>query len=422
MISGPVPVDEAERLAELQALKVLDTPSEARFDAIVELAARMFRVPIAYVAMIDANRQWLKSRCGLDVAETSRDISFCAHTILQDGPLVVPDALLDERFHDNPLVIGDPFVRFYAGHPLKGPGGRNVGTLCLADRVPRTLGDGELEILARLAGMAEHELGMVSLIRTQRELLDTKTRLIEAQRQLDEELAEAAAYVQSLLPAPLQRPVRIDWQFVSSSKLGGDFFGYRWLDDHRLTIYLLDVMGHGVGAALLSTSVESALRGGSFAGLTFDDPAAVIARLNLAFPMDENGGRFFSIWLGIYDSRDRSLVYANAGHPPGLLFDRGNASKLGGTGMMVGVMPDAQFLSKRVCIPPKSRLYLYSDGAYEITLPCGDMLLVEGLQQIFARVAASDGPQTAEVLRLIREAQGNTEFKDDVSLLEVVFN
>jgi sigma-B regulation protein RsbU (phosphoserine phosphatase) len=421
MISAPVPVDEAERLAELQALEVLDTPSEARFDAIVELAARVFRVPISYVAMIDANRQWLKSRCGLEVSETSREISFCAHTILQDGPLVVPDALLDDRFRDSPLVTGDPFVRFYAGHPLKGPGGRNVGTLCLADRVPRTLSDCELEILARLARVAEHELGMVSLIRTQRELLDTKTRLIEAQRRLDEELAEAAAYVQSLLPPPLQCPVRIDWQFVSSSKLGGDFFGYRWLDDHRLAIYLLDVMGHGVGAALLSTSVESALRGGSLAGLTFDDPAEVIARLNLAFPMDENGGRFFSIWLGIYDSR-RSLVYANAGHPPGLLFENGNVSKLSGTGMMVGVMPDATFLSRRVPIPPKSRLYLYSDGAYEITLLRGDMLLVEGLQAIFAHVAAIDGPQTAEVLRLIREAQGNAEFKDDVSLLEVAFN
>ena len=149
MISGPVPVDESERLAELQALEILDTPPEDRFDVIVELAARVFRMPIAYVAMIDANRQWLKSRCGVQVSETSRDISFCAHTILQDRPLVVPDALLDDRFRDNPLVMGDPFVRFYAGHPLKGPGGRNVGTLCLADRVPRTMSEGELEMLAR---------------------------------------------------------------------------------------------------------------------------------------------------------------------------------------------------------------------------------------------------------------------------------
>src|SRR5947209_1144548 len=147
MIAAPLPVDESERLAELRALEILDSPAESRFDRIVELAARVFRVPIAYVAMIDANRQWLKSRCGFDVSETARGVSFCAHTILQDEPLVVPDALLDPRFRDNPLVVGEPFVRFYAGHPLAGPGGHNVGTLCLVDHVPRTLSDCELEML-----------------------------------------------------------------------------------------------------------------------------------------------------------------------------------------------------------------------------------------------------------------------------------
>ena len=421
MISAPLPVDEVERLAELQALEILDTPSETRFDRIVELAARVFRTPIAYVAMIDANRQWFKSRCGLDASETARDISFCSHTILQGGPLVVPDARLDPRFCDNPLVVGEPHVRFYAGYPLAGPGGRRVGTLCLADRVPRTLDDGELEILSRLAAMAEHELGMVSLIRAQRDLLDTKTRLLATQRRLAEELAEAAAYVQSLLPAPLERPVRTDWQFVCSSELGGDFFGYRRLDEHRLAIYLLDVMGHGVGAALLSTSVESALRGTTLAGLAFDDPAAVLGALNLAFPMESNDGRFFSMWYGVYDVRDRSLVYANAGHPPALLFNGVAVTRLGTTGMMVGVMPDSKFPARRILVAPGSRLYLYSDGAYEVTLPGGGMLLLEGLEAIIASVQAADRPRTAEVVRLIREAQGKAEFKDDVSILEVEF-
>ena len=422
MISAPLPVDESERLAELQALEILDSPSEARFDRIVELAARVFRTPIAYVALIDADRQWFKARCGLEASESARDISFCGHTILEDGPLVVPDALLDPRFRDNPLVVGEPYIRFYAGYPLVGPGGHTVGTLCLADRTPRTLDDAELEVLKRLAAMVEHELGMVSLIRTQHELLETKTELIAAQRRLAHELDEAAEYVKSLLPAPLQGPIRTDWQFVSSSELGGDFFGYRWLNDHRLAIYLLDVMGHGVGAALLSTSVESALRGSTLANLAFDDPAAVVTALNRAFPMEENDGRFFSMWYGVYDSRGRSLVYANAGHPPALLVDGREVSRLGGTGMMVGVLPSSQFLAKRIRVPRRSRLYLYSDGAYEVTLPQGGRLLIEGLEAIIARVSAADGPQTAEILRLIREAQGKTEFQDDVSLLEVAFD
>ena len=422
MIAAPLPPDEAERLVELQSLEILDTPSEARFNRIVEVVARVFRAPIAYVAMVDAQRQWFKAGCGVNRSETSRSTSFCSHTILQNSPMVVPDALLDPRFADSPLVIGDPFIRFYAGHPLAGPGGRNVGTLCLADRTPRTFDENDLEMLARFAAMVEHELGMVGLIKTQHELLETKSQLLATQAQLAHELAEAATYVESLLPAPLDGPIRTDWQFVSSSKLGGDFFGYRWLSHHRLAIYLLDVMGHGVGAALLSTSVESALRGGAIANLAFDDPAAVISALNLAFPMQKNDGRFFSMWYGVYDNRDRSLVYTNAGHPPPLVFDNGNVSKLAATGTMVGVLPDSKYQANRISIPHKSRLYLYSDGAYEVSTNTGEMLQLEDLQRIIASVAKNDGRRTAEIISLIRQAHGKSEFQDDVSLLEVTFN
>jgi sigma-B regulation protein RsbU (phosphoserine phosphatase) len=422
MIAAPLPVDEVERLAELQALEILDTPSESRFDRIVELAARVFRTPIAYVAMVDANRQWFKSRCGLEISEGSRNVSFCSHTILQDGPLIVTDALLDPRFHDNPLVVNDPRIRFYAGHPLAGPGGHKVGTLCLADHVPRTFGERDLEVLGRLASMVEHELGMVSLIRTQHEALETKTQLIAAQNRLAHELAEAAAYVKSLLPTPLEGSIRTNWQFVSSSELGGDFFGHRWLNDHCLAIYLLDVMGHGVGAALLSTSVESVLRGGALASVSLDDPAAVISALNVAFPMEQNDQRFFSMWYGVYDRRDRSLVYANAGHPPALIVEGGEISRLGGTGTLVGLSANSKFIAKRSYVPRRSRLYLYSDGAYEVATPTGGMLDIEGLEAIIARASAVDGPQTTEILRHIRETHGHAEFQDDVSLLEVEFD
>jgi sigma-B regulation protein RsbU (phosphoserine phosphatase) len=269
--------------------------------------------------------------------------------------------------------------------------------------------------------MAEHELGMVSVIRAQREALEAKSRLLEAQRQLAHELAEAAAHVESLLPARLERPIRTDWQFVSSSALGGDFFGYRWLDEHRFAIYLLDVMGHGVGAALLSTSVESALRGNAVTALALDDPAAVIRSLNRAFLMEQNGGRFFTMWYGIYDVRDRSLVYANAGHPPALLFGGGEVARLGATGTMVGIMPSLECAAKRVSAPPNSRLYLYSDGAYEVTLPTGRMLDLAGLEAIIVSASAAEGSRTAEVVRLVRAAQGKAEFGDDVLILEVEF-
>ena len=134
MQSPDFPPDEAFRLRTLTSLSILDTPAEERFDRLTRLAQRLFNVPIALVSLIDSNRQWFKSCQGLDVRETPRDVSFCAHAILGNDLLVVPDAAADARFADNPLVTGEPFIRFYAGCPLKAPNGSLLGTLCVIDR------------------------------------------------------------------------------------------------------------------------------------------------------------------------------------------------------------------------------------------------------------------------------------------------
>src|SRR5262249_54984156 len=155
---------------------------------------------------------------------------------------------------------------------------------------------------------------------------------------------------------PLEGPIRTDWQFVSSSTLGEDLFGYRWLNDHQLAIYILDVMEHGVGTAILCTSVESALRSNALATLALDDPAAVIGALNRAFPASQNNGRFFSMWYGVYDRRNRTLAYSNAGHPPPLLFHGSNVVRLEATDTMVGVLPDSEVLAKHISVLRKSRL------------------------------------------------------------------
>jgi len=122
-ISPAIPLDEADRLADLRDLRLLDTPVEERFDRIVRLTSRFFDAPISYVALVDEDRQWFKSRIGMVPEETSRESSFCGHAILQDEPLIVRDARKDMRFAGNPLVLGEPFVRFYAGQPLRAPGG-----------------------------------------------------------------------------------------------------------------------------------------------------------------------------------------------------------------------------------------------------------------------------------------------------------
>jgi diguanylate cyclase (GGDEF)-like protein len=153
-----IPHNESTRLATLKSLKVLDTPAEERFDRVTRMAKRMFRVPIALVSLVDENRQWFKSAQGLDASETPRNISFCGHAILGEGIFLIPDALADRRFADNPLVTGAPHVRFYAGCPLRARDGSKVGTLCLLDTVARNFDEEDALALLDLAAMVEDEL------------------------------------------------------------------------------------------------------------------------------------------------------------------------------------------------------------------------------------------------------------------------
>jgi diguanylate cyclase (GGDEF)-like protein/PAS domain S-box-containing protein len=156
------PFSEQARLAALVTLDVLDTPPEPRFDRYTRLAALTFGVPIALVSLVDEDRQWFKSRCGLDVAETPRSVAFCSHAVAQDALLVVEDATLDPRFAGNPLVTGAPHVRFYAGQPLHSDG-QAVGTLCIIDHAPRTFTDEQRQALRDLASLAEAELNHVKV-------------------------------------------------------------------------------------------------------------------------------------------------------------------------------------------------------------------------------------------------------------------
>ncbi|MDE2286744.1 MAG: sensor domain-containing diguanylate cyclase [Burkholderiales bacterium] len=166
MLKPARPADETTRIEALHSLQILDTPAEERFDRLTRLAKKLFGVPIALVSLVDTNRQWFKSNDGLSVSETPRDISFCGHAILGDDILMIPDALSDERFHDNPLVTRDPGIRFYAGCPLAVANGCKIGTLCLLDVKPRKLDDEERELLRDLAHMAEQELRALQMATT----------------------------------------------------------------------------------------------------------------------------------------------------------------------------------------------------------------------------------------------------------------
>ena len=158
MIKPAIPSNESRRLQSLRDLRLLDTPPEERFDRVTRLARQLFSTPIALVSLVDADRQWFKSRQGLDAKETPRDISFCGHAILDDKIMVVNDAETDQRFCDNPLVCGNPSIRFYAGYPLAAPDGSRVGTLCVIDDKPKEISKEQLQLLRELGRMVEEEL------------------------------------------------------------------------------------------------------------------------------------------------------------------------------------------------------------------------------------------------------------------------
>ena len=153
-----IPDNESERLFSLYKLEILDTPPEQRFDYITEKVKIYFNVSIALISLVDEKRQWFKSRQGLDAKETSREISFCGHAINQDDLFIVNDTFEDERFIDNPLVTENPFIRFYAGAPLKSTEGFKVGTLCIIDKSPRSFSENDMALLREFADMVEEEL------------------------------------------------------------------------------------------------------------------------------------------------------------------------------------------------------------------------------------------------------------------------
>jgi diguanylate cyclase (GGDEF)-like protein len=164
MIKPPLPLDETARLVSLHSLRILDTRPEHRFDRIVRMAKRIFGVEICLISLVDSHRQWFKAKEGLEACETSREISFCGHAILNEEVFVVNDARSDERFADNPLVTSAPFIRFYAGCPVHTAEGYRIGTLCLIDSQVREFSEDEKATLSDLAGMVEHEITVSSQV------------------------------------------------------------------------------------------------------------------------------------------------------------------------------------------------------------------------------------------------------------------
>lgn len=258
-------------------------------------------------------------------------------------------------------------------------------------------------------------------------LRDQEQRLLATiqsqQERLQGELAEAAAYLHSLLPTPFAEPFAIDWRFIPSSELGGDAFGYHWIDDDHFALYLLDVCGHGVGAALLSVTVLNVLRSGAMQETDFRNPEAVLGAVNRAFPMEQQNNRYFTLWYGVYRRSTRKLCYGSGGHPPALLFEPGEVTpkKLAARGMMIGGMPGSRYAAQSCDIAPGSRFFLFCDGAYEITQPDGKVFTFEEFTQLLRNLLTNDVINLDMLVGQIRKLRGPFPLEDDLSLVTIQF-
>ncbi|WP_027268823.1 PP2C family protein-serine/threonine phosphatase [Leptolyngbya sp. PCC 6406] len=252
------------------------------------------------------------------------------------------------------------------------------------------------------------------------------TRDLQKQKHLLEaELSEAEAYVRSLLPVDLTEHVTIRSRFIPSRLLGGDCYDYYWLDPDYLVIYLLDVSGHGLGSALLSTSVLNVLRSQSLPDVNFYRPEKVLKALNETFQMNDQNEKYFTIWYGVYNRANQQLLYASAGHPPAVLVSEavpGNVTieRLRTAGMPIGMLPDATYTWQRCQVPPNSRLYVFSDGIYEILQADQTLLGLDSFVDILAQMT----PQRTvdDILQQVGGYNQQGTFADDLSLLEVCLN
>lgn len=265
-------------------------------------------------------------------------------------------------------------------------------------------------------------------LRGQLALRRCRAELASQRALVGRELAEAADYVRGLLPPPMTGTVASDWQYLPSASLGGDAFGHHWLDADRLAIYLFDVSGQGVGAALLSLSVMHALRSQTLHGADFRSPASVLTALNEAFPMEAHGGRFFTLWYGVLDLASRELAFASAGHPPALLVSEPGAGgaplrELTTWNMAIGLVPGLAFEGSSVKLGRRAKLVVLSDGVYDTAGPGGTPLGFAEFVIAFGAMAEVGRPQSADILAAMRRMKGGVgEFEDDFSLLEVLLD
>lgn len=274
----------------------------------------------------------------------------------------------------------------------------------------------KIELIARIR---YHSKGYINLLQ-KNEAYDA---LLKSQQALAAQLASAADHVLSLLPPPIKNgPIMTDWYYVPSAQLGGDTFGYHWLDREHFAVYLLDVCDHGVVPALLSVSALNDLRTQTLPDTDFRSPERVLAALNETFQMEKHNNLYFTIWYGVYNITTRQLRYGCAGHPPALLISEGNdITELFTENMFIGGMPGVDYKCSDIDIPLNCALYVLSDGCYEITRDDGTIWGLNNLKGFLLSKEREADSELEDLYRFVHGMSKKDTLDDDFSIVKITF-
>ncbi|MFF3849805.1 PP2C family protein-serine/threonine phosphatase [Streptomyces sp. NPDC002328] len=396
--------------------EILDTAPDAAFDKIASLAARLFDAPMACVSFIDAGRVWCKAAHGLDgVLRAGGHPGLRVPALLDSVPRVVRDALADPRTATDPMVLGEPGVRFCAAAPIVTAGGELLGTVQVLDTRPRDATD------EQVAGLGE----LAALVMDRLELRLSAIRTVAAERRMRTGAERLARTLQrTLLPPALPEVPGLEaaaaYHTASTDEVGGDFYDLFPLDDGRWAFFLGDVCGKGAEAAALTSLTRYTLRA---AAIYDPDPCAALANLDAVLKGEYQGSdpRYCTAVFGVLEPRSGGsflLTLAGGGHPPALAVrSDGRVEPIATTGgQLVGLLPDPKFISVTTRLAPGDSLLLYTDGLTEARTPDGAMLGEEGLAD---RLPATAGRGADAVLGAVTEllTAVGSGVSDDTALL-----
>jgi len=404
-----IPGNELERLAAVQRYDVLDTPPDGAFDRITALAARLLKVPVAIVSIVDTDRIWFKSHHGLDVDQIDREPGLCASAILHDGPWLVNDARVDPRTLANPLVAGEMGVGFYAGVPLTTHDGYSLGTLCVLDLQPRQLTEDEVATLSDLAALVMDEL----------ELRLSARRSVSLEAELRQGAEEIASTLQeSLLPHHLPTIAGLDlaarYHVAYNGQVGGDFYDVI-PTEHGCAVVVGDAVGKGVKAAALTGTARWTLR---TVAMTDWTPAEALGRLNAVLVQaHDDPERYVTVAVGEIRPSDGggTLTMALGGHPhPLLLRTDGTVERVGQAGPLVGWQAEAEFEDVQVQLRPGDVIVMFTDGLLEAIAGRGEVD-DSAVQYLLRPLAGAPGEKVADAL----DGALGREVGDDAAFLVI---